>query len=295
MNTIRKLAHLFNLAMVLLLLTNCSVVAPSTRHDPRSAQESKLSLREAHDILTQSVRHIHKLEVARPTYELAGHVVVEVTVRKRDLDVRGRFTDGGGGTVAIQIPLASPSINYYEYTRYTEEIMVRISDSTHTIVNFMCASREEALRFVDALAAMRDYTARGMVIHQGDGMNFAQVVERYHQAHPKPRLPEEVRKFQVQAEHAVQQKRYDEAVTLYAEALQLAPWWSEGYFNRALLLGDSDRSDEAIDEMKKYLALEPEAKDARAAQDKIYQWDSDAQRVSSEGNIRVRIEGRAKD
>lgn len=39
----------------------------------------------------------------------------------------------------------------------------------------------------------------------------------------------------------------------------------------------------------KYLALEPNAKDARAAQDKLYQWEGEAKTAK----IQIKIEGRA--
>ena len=39
---------------------------------------------------------------------------------------------------------------------------------------------------------------------------------------------------------------------------------ARGHYNRALILGELGNYDEAAFEMKKYLALEPEAPDARA-------------------------------
>jgi len=42
------------------------------------------------------------------------------------------------------------------------------------------------------------------------------------------------------------------------------------------LLGEAENYPDAVSEMKKYLALEPNAKDARAAQNKLYQWEDEA-------------------
>jgi tetratricopeptide (TPR) repeat protein len=106
------------------------------------------------------------------------------------------------------------------------------------------------------------------------GARFEKVAREYRAKPVKPALPEEARKYKVQAEFAVEQKRFPKAVQLYEQALELAPWWPDGHFNRALILGETGRYPEAISAMKKYLALEPEASDARAAQDKIYQWES---------------------
>ncbi len=101
---------------------------------------------------------------------------------------------------------------------------------------------------------------------------FAEAAETYRAAAPKPGLPEEGRVFRVQAEDAVGRTRFQDAVDLYGKALKIAPWWPEGHFNQALILSESECHEEAIAEMERYLALVPDAPDARAARDRIYQW-----------------------
>lgn len=103
---------------------------------------------------------------------------------------------------------------------------------------------------------------------------FLGVVAGYRAANPKPQLPEEARKFKVQAEFAVQNKEFEKAAELYGRALEIAPWWPAGHFDRALILGETEKYYDAMREMKRYLLLMPNAPDARAAQDKIYQWES---------------------
>jgi hypothetical protein len=56
--------------------------------------------------------------------------------------------------------------------------------------------------------------------------------------------------------------------------LKLAPWWPQGRYNRALLMGELGFAPEAIQEMRRYLQLVPDAANARQAQDKIYQWEA---------------------
>ncbi len=102
---------------------------------------------------------------------------------------------------------------------------------------------------------------------------WREALRRYREAPVKPMLPEEARRFKVQAEAALAQKEFAESAGFYKEALKAAPWWPEGHFNRALILGETARYAEAIGEMRKYLALVPEAPDARASQDKIYEWE----------------------
>lgn len=86
-------------------------------------------------------------------------------------------------------------------------------------------------------------------------------------------LPEDARRFGVQAGTLAQQKKYDAAVALYQQALEVAPWWPEAHFNRALLLAEVSHYSEAMVEMKQFLTLSPNASDARGAQDKIYEWE----------------------
>jgi hypothetical protein len=105
----------------------------------------------------------------------------------------------------------------------------------------------------------------------------------YRDATVKPVPGEDVRRYRVQAEAAVSERRFQDAADLYAKALSIAPWWPEGHFNTALILGDLRQYDKAIDHMKKYLALVPNAADARAAQDRVYVWEGEkaALRASS--------------
>lgn len=89
----------------------------------------------------------------------------------------------------------------------------------------------------------------------------------------KPELPEEAMRYGVQATSLVEKKRYDEAIALYDQALELAPWWADSHFNKALVLANQNRNAEAATSMKQFLVLAPNAPDARAAQNKIYEWE----------------------
>lgn len=109
---------------------------------------------------------------------------------------------------------------------------------------------------------------------------FQEVVEKYRAANPRPALPEEARKYKVQAEFMVQEKQIGKAIKLYGKALDIAPWWPEGHYQLALILGESKKYNDAMSEMKRFLLLAPDAPEARAAQDKIYQWEVVAEPVA---------------
>lgn len=103
---------------------------------------------------------------------------------------------------------------------------------------------------------------------------FQETVARYPDPAGRPELPEEARRFKVQAEAAVRDKRLADALRYYGQAVNAAPWWAEGFFNVALLYAEQKQYEGAIRNMKRYLVLLPKAANAREAQDKIYEWES---------------------
>jgi tetratricopeptide (TPR) repeat protein len=118
--------------------------------------------------------------------------------------------------------------------------------------------------------------AAGVAEDPAETARFAEEAKKFRETSLKPQLPEEARRFRVRAESAVSEKRFDDAADRYEEALKVAPWWPEGRFNRALVLAETERYTEAVREMNKYLALVPDAPNARAARDKIYEWEDKA-------------------
>ena len=102
---------------------------------------------------------------------------------------------------------------------------------------------------------------------------FEDVAAKYRAAKPKPVLSEKAYKYKVQAEFMVQEKQPARAIKLFGKALKIAPWWPKGHFQLGMLLGDAKKYKDATLEMKRYLQLAPDGADARAAQDKIYQWE----------------------
>lgn len=90
----------------------------------------------------------------------------------------------------------------------------------------------------------------------------------------KPEIPENARKYVVQANKSTQEKDYKTALSLWNNALSIAPYNPMGYYNCALLREFLGNYDKAISNMKKYIKLAPDATDARSAQDQIYSWEA---------------------
>jgi len=158
------------------------------------------------------------------------------------------------------------------YSGPNSVLMARVSDEKSVEAAAARVGRIYYNAFVPGSTLYEQVTAGKGAARQ----SFEAVARQYRDAPVKPAFPEEARRFKVQAEAAVAQKNFPAAADRYADALKVAPWWPEGHFNRALILGETGRHRKAIDEMKRYLALVPDAPDARAAQDKIYEWEASA-------------------
>jgi tetratricopeptide (TPR) repeat protein len=104
---------------------------------------------------------------------------------------------------------------------------------------------------------------------------FVPIAEKYRALKAKPPISEELRKYIVQANGFNEQKGYDKAIEKYKKAIEVDQTaYPAAYSNLALLSAQKYQFNAAIYYMKKYLMLEPEADDARSAQDKIYFWEA---------------------
>ena len=168
----------------------------------------------------------------------------------------------------VEVLIASPLFDS-EYIRTSQNTML------DSISNYFTATRAQEKKQIEA---ERVSEAEREAKKQDSEKRYQEALKMYRSAAVKPQLPEEARKFKVQAEGAVRDKDFAGAVDLYGQALKIAPWWPEGHFNRALVLAETKEFDTAIIEMKRYLALVPNAPNARAAQDKIYDWERKAQK-----------------
>lgn len=128
---------------------------------------------------------------------------------------------------------------------------------------------------VELLNKLKEQAKQSEAERENDA-RFQEALRARQTAPVNPELPEAARRFKVQAEDAVREKKFDDASDLYKQALNISPLWPEGHFNRALVLGETGSYDSAVREMKRYLLLAPNASNARAAQDKIYVWERKA-------------------
>ena len=91
----------------------------------------------------------------------------------------------------------------------------------------------------------------------------------------KPNVPEEATKSFEKATVLQQEAKdaagFDLAIAAYKEAINIAPWWGDAYFNLALSQDSAQKYDEAIAALKIYqLTINTESSEIRDVQNKIY-------------------------
>lgn len=189
-------------------------------------------------------------------------------------DIRATFLSSGGaplgvvqGSGGFTIPWPASNLRWHEASgAAVGGFAVALSTNAE-----LAAFAKSHLAAQDAAQAAAQSAAQAASLKEQ--RDFETTARRYRAASPKPALPEEARKYKVQAEAAIRDKDFAGASDLFGKALKIAPWWPEGHFNIALVLGETGDANAAIAEMKRYLALVPDAADAREAQDKIYEWE----------------------
>ena len=104
---------------------------------------------------------------------------------------------------------------------------------------------------------------------------------------PAPAISEDANKAYVKGgvfkEEAKDASGYDLAVGAFREAVRIAPWWSDAYFNLGVTLGLAGKYDEAIASLKLSMAsVPPDSKEARDTQNRIYAIEAKAEMASKQ-------------
>jgi tetratricopeptide (TPR) repeat protein len=103
---------------------------------------------------------------------------------------------------------------------------------------------------------------------------------------PSPAVPEEARRHFVRgsavAQLAKDAKQQMLAVEAYQEALKIAPWWGDAYYNQGVAQELAGKLDDAGKSFKLYILANPGGKEARDAQDRIYALEGKKQLAESD-------------
>lgn len=86
-------------------------------------------------------------------------------------------------------------------------------------------------------------------------------------------VSDEIHKYSLRAEILLKDKDLNGALNEYKKALKIAPYKSDLYYNTAVVLGELQKYNEAIDFMNIYIQAEPAALDLQQAKDEIIKWE----------------------
>jgi tetratricopeptide (TPR) repeat protein len=95
---------------------------------------------------------------------------------------------------------------------------------------------------------------------------------------PRPSLPEDANRHFAYGLAAIDEGKksgdssnLDEAIDELHQAVRIAPWWPDAYFNLGIVLEMRERYGDATRNLKLYLLAAPNSPDAAAVQQQIYQ------------------------
>ena len=102
---------------------------------------------------------------------------------------------------------------------------------------------------------------------------------------PAPSIPEEAREPFVMGATVLKRASgpagASKAVDLFTQAISIAPWFADAYYNRAIAREAAGQFEPAIDDLKLYLGFKLTNAERREAQDKIYALKANAQLASA--------------
>ncbi|HEY3488749.1 MAG TPA: tetratricopeptide repeat protein [Candidatus Deferrimicrobiaceae bacterium] len=128
----------------------------------------------------------------------------------------------------------------------------------------------------NGLIALEHYT-RAATMGRGTAVNRdlrKKIAATYRALPVKPPVSEDTRRLVVQAETLAKANDAVGAAEKLSAAIRTAPWLPVARYNMAMVHAMAGDYDAAIDAMNVYLELAPDAKDARQAKDKIYEWEA---------------------
>ncbi len=91
---------------------------------------------------------------------------------------------------------------------------------------------------------------------------------------PRPAIPDQAMRSLARAQAAIEMAKtnadFEDAASRLQDALRLAPWWADAYFNLGIVYEKVGRFADAVKSLKWYLRAAPDAKDVEAVRTKIY-------------------------
>lgn len=107
-----------------------------------------------------------------------------------------------------------------------------------------------------------------------DNVLREKIIKHVQTIKPAPAIPEEAERAFVKGvtfmEEAKGSAGFDLAISSFRQALMIAPWWPEAYYNLSIAHQSAEKHDEAVLSLKLYLLTLPSEPDAAKARRLIY-------------------------
>lgn len=247
MRTVHKWSTSMLCFAVLALLTSCISYIPNDRSVGNMSYEQAYSI--VVDVFKTGYTNVADVKI------VSNHVILVLTT--------------GGTTPEIR---NLDKITELKVDGNTYDILV--TEGTTQYSFHVGGRKERKINLVKALYVLSRHAIQTKKDNDKYFENFANSLSGYREKiASNVELPEEAYKYKIQAEGAVREKNFHSANSYFKNAIDVAPWWPIGYFNRALVLGELGEYKLAMRFMNCYLQLAPDAPNARAAQNKIYDWE----------------------
>lgn len=249
-----RFARLAAAALVALGLAACSTTVPL---DTPPAGMSHLTARQT----------LIRIRTERGVYGTGGWVEVDGRLVAHGADLVATGQGMFFGTVAIPYAGITRVSTSENIVNFSQRVNLTMADNRHIVIGDTTVGKEALARAIITLKQLSGPL-------QAQAVAFEKSAADYRAANPRPQPGELQRQREVQAEAMVADKQFLRAAETYEQAVTEAPLWPQGHFNFALVLESLGDYEWAISEMKRYLALVPDAENARAALDKIYEWET---------------------
>ena len=134
------------------------------------------------------------------------------------------------------------------------------------------------------LAAVQRLSEQGILTRAEEAL-IERIIRVVSQMHPPPAIPQEAIQLAGYAQTALMEAQNDSdlshldgAVNELQKALEIAPWWAEGYFRLGAVLQKAHRPAEAAQSLALYLVANPHASNAQNVQMEIYKLQYETKR-----------------
>jgi hypothetical protein len=259
------------------LLAGCSLETPYTEKD-LEADASKMSVEQAAQLIRERYREQHQqLQIwAFADGQKTECVPAVVGISNRGLYARegSEFPCGAGETYVIPWKSVGAITVHAlgENVVFQADIEPKMKPDLWFAIwspsgNPPLSEISKALLVLKRAAAAAD---------SEESARFAQSPSELRANAAKATRTEQIRQIEVQVTGAVNEKNFVGAASTLEKGESDAPWWPPFRFDHAIVLAELGDYRYAVIEMQRYLALTPDAPNARLAHDKIYDWQRKA-------------------